>query len=365
MSKRKNKGHIVRNIFIALLVVVLITVILFTVTLALVKREIKGNVREDKNITITIPKGASTSRVASVLSENGIIGNDIVFRLYSKYSESDGKYQYGEFTLSPAMSYPQIVDRLTQINDYQKTIKVTFPEGYNAFQMGEVLEKQGICTKNEFIDALNTHSFSQDFLKEISDDSKKLVKYEGFLFPDTYEFFEDVTVDEVINTMFNNFEKKVYTEENKRLLEKSNYTLEEWAIFASIIQKEAANVEEMYNVSSVFTNRMKENSGYPRLESCTTNNYYFDYIMPFYNNNPPKDVVDAYDTYSKNGFPIGAIANAGIDAFDAALKPNDTPYYFFVTDIEYTHYYGKTYEEHLRNIEKAKAVNKTYGKIGL
>ncbi|MEG0854617.1 MAG: endolytic transglycosylase MltG, partial [Angelakisella sp.] len=63
--------------------------------------------------------------------------------------------------------------------------------------------------------------------------------------------------------------------------------------------------------------------------------------------------------------PIGAIANPGLDALTAALKPNDTPYYFFVTDIEFTHYYGKTWNEHLNNIEKAKAVNRTYGKNGL
>ncbi len=357
--KKRHTGLVVFTV-----VLLIIAIVAFS-GYYVVKNEISGDVRDDNKISISIPKGASTTKVANILEENNVIGNSKIFRLYSKYVEADGKYQYGDFTVSPAWHYDKIINTLTTTKDKKETVKVTFPEGYNAFQMGEVLEKANICKKDEFIEALNTHTFEQEFLKEVSDDEKKLVKYEGFLFPDTYEFFADVTVDEIINTMFNTFAKKVYTEENRELLKKSGFTLEQWAIFASIIQKESANVEEMYNVSSVFTNRMSNEGEYPRLESCTTNNYYIDYIKPFYNNKPPQEVVDAYDTYSKNGLPIGAIANAGTDAFKAALKPNDTPYYFFVTDVEYTHYYGKTYQEHLKNIEKAKAINKKHGIDGL
>ena len=126
---------------------------------------------------------------------------------------------------------------------------------------------------------------------------------------------------------------------------------------------------EMYNVSSVFTNRLAAGSEYPRLESCTTNNYINDYIRPYYEDNPSQEVLTAYDTYDRSGFPIGAIANPGADAIDAALHPEkntlDGTYYFFVTDVEYTHYYGRTFQEHLQNIEKAKAVNRRYGIEGL
>ena len=101
------------------------------------------------------------------------------------------------------------------------------------------------------------------------------------------------------------------------------------------------------------------------LQSCTTNNFIWDYVEPYYNDNVPQAVLDAYDTYGRNGLPVGAIANAGSDAFDASLHPNDTPYYFFVTDVEYTHYYAVTYQQHLANIEKAKAVNAKHGINGL
>ena len=332
-------------------------------------REIGGGSRPE-SVTVEIPQGSSTAAIAAILEEEGAIGNSLVFRAYSKYvAEADGTYQYGTFDLSPREGYDSIIADLQQIQQWEETVRVAFPEGYNAFQMGDALEEAGLCTREEFIEALNTHDFDVDFISEVSDDPLKLVKLDGFLFPATYEFFADEDVDSIILRMLRAFEENVLTEETLSALEDSGYTLEELVIFASIIQKEAANVEEMYNVSSVFTNRMAEGSPYPQLESCTTNNYIEDYITPYYDGNPPQEVLDAYDTYGKTGLPVGAIANPGLDAIDAALHPEkntlDGTYYFFVTDVEYTHYYGRTYEEHLQNIEKAKAVNRQYGIEGL
>ena len=172
-------------------------------------------------------------------------------------------------------------------------------------------------------------------------------------------------MDSIILRMLTNFQNRVCTPENRAAMEKAGYSLEELVTLASIIQKESANVEEMYNVSSVFTNRLEEGSEYPKLESCTTNNFINDYITPYFGGAPSQEVLTAYDTYDRSGFPVGAIASAGADAIDAALHPEkntlDGTYYFFVTDVEYTHYYGRTYQEHLQNIEKAKAVNRTHG----
>ena len=331
--------------------------------------EIEGTRREKGEIQVEIPLGSGTSRIASILEEKGVIGSSYLFRWYSRKAEADETYQYGTFTLDPSEGYDGIIRRLQEIQERQETVIVTFPEGYNAFQMGEVLEEARLCTQKEFLDALQNHTFAVDFIGEVSDDPLKLIRLDGFLFPDTYEFFTDESVDSIILRMLENFQSHVLTLENQAAMHEAGYTLEELVIFASIIQKESANVEEMYNVSSVFTNRLAANSEYPRLESCTTNNYIEDYITPYYDGDPPQEVLTAYDTYDRSGFPIGAICNAGADAFDAALHPEkstlDGDYYFFVTDVEYTHYYGKTYQEHLNNIEKAKAVNRTYGIEGL
>jgi len=244
-------------------------------------------------------------------------------------------------------------------------VKLTLPEGWNSFQMAKAAEAAGLCTEAEYLEAANALDYDFDWMKDISTDENKLTVLEGFLYPETYSFFPDATARDIVTTQLREFEKKVLTEENKTALKDSGFTLEEWVIFASIVQKESASVEEMYNVSSVFHNRLSNASEYPMLQSCTTNNFIWDYVEPYYNDNVPQAVLDAYDTYDRNGLPIGAIANAGLDAFDASLHPNDTPYYFFVTDVEYTHYYAVTYQQHLANIEKAKAVNAKHGINGL
>lgn len=331
--------------------------------------EIDGSRREAGEVEVEIPQGAGTARIASILEEEGVIGNSYIFRYYSRKAGADGSYQYGSFTLDPGESYDGIIARLQEVQQRLETVTVTFPEGYNAFQMGDVLAKAGLCTADEFLKAVNTHDFDVDFIGQISSDPLKLVRLDGFLFPDTYEFYADEDVDSIILRMLENFEDRIYTAENRAAMEEAGYTLEELAVFASIIQKESANVEEMYNVSSVFTNRLAADSEYPKLESCTTNNYINDYLTPYMGGEPSREMLAAYDTYDRTGFPIGAICNAGADAFDAALHPEkntlDGTYYFFVTDVEYTHYYGKTFQEHLNNIEKAKAVNRAHGIEGL
>lgn len=310
-----------------------------------------------------IPKGAGTTSIAEILKENDIVGNPLLFRVYSRLMGLDSSYQFGSFEVVPHSSYSSIATALRQPTRRTDSIVVTFPEGYNAFQIAQKLEESGLCTAAEFIETLNTQTFDFSFLQ--NQNNLALVKNEGFLFPDTYEFFPEYTTEQIINVFFQNFENRVLTTENLNKMEESGMSVYDVVTFASIIQKEAANTEEMYNVASVFVNRMNNTSEYPRLESCTTNDYINNYIYPQYSGNPPQNILDAYDTYSRSGLPCAPIANPGVDAIDAALNPNDTLYYFFVTDITFKHYYGTTYSEHLENIEEAKAVNLTYGRVGL
>ena len=355
-SKRRPKTGLI--ILAALLAVLIIGVILVTA-------EIGGGRKTGQSVSVNIEMGTGTPGIAAALKDAGLIHNELLFRLYSRQHGADGNYQYGNFNLEKGSSYAELIKVLTTTVAFRDTVTVTFPEGYNAFQMAKVVEEAGLCTYDEFIEAANSTDYDFDFMSEISTDSRKMVVLDGFLFPDTYSFYTEDTARDIVNAMLKNFETKVLTEEHKAAISSSGYTLEQLVIFASIVQKESANVEEMYNVSSVFTNRMKADSDYPQLQSCTTNNYIWDYVEPYYNDNVPQNILDAYDTYDKNGLPIGAIANPGIDAIEAALNPNDTPYFFFVTDVEYTHYYASTYQQHLANIEKAKAVNKTHGIEGL
>lgn len=361
MTNRKKSHRRSKTGLILLVLVLAIALIAFIA----IRAEMSGGRNTGEMVPVTIEMGSSTTDIAGVLKEAGLIHNKLLFRLYSRQRGADGTYQYGEFQLEKGSSYAELIKVLTTTVAFRETVTVTFPEGYNAFQMAKAVEEAGLCSYGEFLEAANATDYDFDFMSEISSDSRKLVVLDGFLFPDTYSFYPEDTARDVVTAMLKNFQTKVLTEETKASLSDSGFSLEELAIFASILQKESANVEEMYNVSSVFHNRLQNGSEYPMLQSCTTNNYLWDYIEPYYSNSVPQTVLDAYDTYGKEGLPVGAIANAGTDAFDAALHPNDTPYYFFVTDVEYHHYYASSYAEHLQNIEKAKAVNKTYGIDGL
>lgn len=328
-----------------------------------INAEITGAFADSAAVDVTISRGAGASEIAGILKESGAIKSSLLFRLYSRFTGADTGFKYGSFNLVPSSGYREIALALSRSGAREDAVIVTVPEGYNAYQIAAKLEDAGLCDSDEFIDVLNTHEFSYSFLGDTPE--FYMVKSEGFLFPDTYEFLPDSTPEYIASVFFDTFERKVLTPEFVNDLAASPYELSELVKFASIIQKEAANTEEMYNVASVFRNRMDNTAEYPRLESCTTNDYITDYILPRYEGAPPEDLLDAYDTYGTPGLPVAPIANPGLDALNAALRPNDTPYYFFVTDIEYTHYYGRTYAEHLTNIEKAKAVNLTHGKVGL
>lgn len=349
----------------ALHIVLIAVAVILVSTVFYCQMEIGGSFKKsDAQPTVfEVPKGAGTSAIADILKENNIVGNPLLFRIYSRLMGLDASYQFGSFEIVPHSSYSSIASALLQPTHRTDSVVVTFPEGYNAFQIAEKLEEAGLCTADEFIETLNTQSFDFSFLQ--NQNSLELVKNEGFLFPDTYEFFPEYTTAQIASVFFQNFENRVLTAENLNKIEESGMSIYDVVTFASIIQKEAANTEEMYNVASVFVNRMNNTAEYPRLESCTTNDYINNYIYPQYAGKPPQSILDAYDTYSRSGLPCAPIANPGLSAIDAALNPNTTPYYFFVTDITFKHYYGTTYNEHLQNIEEAKAVNLTYGKVGL
>ncbi len=232
-------------------------------------------------------------------------------------------------------------------------VTVTFPEGYTIYQMAELLEKNGVCSKDAFFAAANTPVEGI----EITNPDERIFLLEGYLFPDTYEFYLDEDATNVINKFIENYNKKI-TPEIRQKAADLGYTMDEIITLASIIQKECDfDIEECKNVSSVFHNRLK-NSKQTYLGSDVTYFYLknmLDYIggkeseqYEFFLNN-----YYTYNPYRK-GLPAGAICNPGLKAIIAASEPSDTDYYFFLTDETGTDfYYAETYKQHLANGKKA------------
>lgn len=230
------------------------------------------------------------------------------------------------------------------------TVTVTFPEGYCAVQIARKLEESGVCSAADFMTEVNNveaYAVTYSFLDGL-DAQNKAFALEGYIFPDTYEFYKSEGASLALSRFLKNFDKKL-TEEYKARAEELGYSVDEVVILASIIQKEAGLKDEMTKVSAVFQNRLKS-PDYPRLQSDVTINYVNDYVYgsPYLTQDTSK-YGELYNTYKCKDLPAGAICNPGKSAIESVLYPADTNYFFFVTDSDNNYYYAETYKEHLKN----------------
>lgn len=240
------------------------------------------------------------------------------------------------------------------------TVTITFPEGYTILQIADKLEQNNVCSAQAFLDECNKPI---DGI-EIDNAEDRVYLLEGYVFPDTYEFYYDSSASEVLDKFIENFNLKI-TDEMKQRANVLGYSMDEMLTLASIIQKECdADIEECANVSSVFHNRLKSPGSFPKLQSDVTTFYitnslkntleYQDGVSLDNQNDAVKKYMELYSTYYCNGLPAGPICNPGLKAINAALHPSDTDYVFFLTDESGENfYYASTIAEHNANGIKA------------
>lgn len=357
-----------------LLVILALLVAVGAAGVLALRREIHGAGTNGETVTVQVEPGSSVAAIANRLEEAGLIRFPWLFRWYVKQQDAASKLQYGEFTLDVGGSYDAIIEALS-VYAAAATTRVTFPEGSTAIAIAQKLEQAGLCTAEEFLEAANNGDFSQfRFWQYLPDDAEapdRFMKCEGYLFPDTYDFYDDGSAYDYAATFYARFDAMI-TDEMYAELEAQGMTLPELVTLASFVQEEAGN-EQDSNVAQVFRNRLAEGSPYPRLESNASsyiqsdedNNYLWNWVAPYYGgwDNIPENILAAYDTYQLAGLPAGPISNPGIAAIRAALTPEPDEdvkdCYFFVTDLAGTYYYGRTLSEHNANCQKAWAVNKS------
>lgn len=236
------------------------------------------------------------------------------------------------------------------------TVTVTFPEGYTVLQIAEKLEANKVCTAEAFL--AECQKPVADI--EIKNSEERVYLLEGYIFPDTYEFYYDSSPDTVVNKFIENYKSKI-TDDMKQRAAVLGYSMDEILTLASIIQKECdSDIEECATVSSVFHNRLKNSSSFPKLQSDVTTFYitealkdklgYTDGIELEAQNNEVKKYMQLYSTYYCSGLPAGPICNPGLKAINAALHPTSTDYLFFLTDESGENfYYAATIAEHNKN----------------
>lgn len=357
-KKKKKKKQINRLPGVLILVTLIfgISTILSVVIISYGKDMLGIGKSEDTHV-IVIPENATTLEVSQMLFENDIIKSAKAFELFANLG--DEKYfVVGEHFVRPNMPYEALLDELTKVptEEMGESISITFPEGITLIDAANLLEEKHICDAEDFIFYFNSGGFGVDFEQRLpSDSSLKFQKMEGYLFPDTYLFYENSKPEQVCQKIYYNFDTKMkgeFTAEGKTYenryerMEELGLTLDELITISSIVQMEAANVKDMNDVAAVFRNRIDNKDIFPKLESDPTSNYADQTVRPnieYYN----QTIIDAYDTYKSPGLPPGAISNPGLDAIDAVLTNKKTDYFYFIANIMTNEtFFSKTLDEH-------------------
>ena len=312
-------------------------------------------------ITITVEPNTGLNEVSETLHEAGVISYPDMFKFYVRFmAEEDVTIQFGEFDLSSDMGYDEIIQVLSTYNRSDQVVRVTIPEGSTVVEIAQILEENRVCTVQDFYSAVNSTDYQYSFLtEEVLSHTDRYFLLEGYLFPDTYDFYVNEHATEVVETMLDNFADH-YTSEVRQAVEASGMSLDQIVVLASVVEAEASgNTEQMANVSSVYHNRLGDSSTYPNLQSDPTILYAENVIKPFFQEDDgvideqEQAMLDSYNTYAGSGLPAGAINNPGVAAILAAAQPADTNYTYFVTSSDgATFLYASDYRTHLANCEQ-------------
>ena len=235
------------------------------------------------------------------------------------------------------------------------TVTITFPEGYTLVQMAERLEENKVCSASEFIALTNNYEYIQtlgySFTDGITNPESRAFYLEGYIFPDTYEFYKGESPERTLRRFLDNTQRKLTAEYEQRA-EELGYTLDEIITLASIVQKESFTHDSLKNVASVLHNRLGS-AYFQRLQCDVTIHYINEYVSNSKHLTGDTSVyAELYNTYKCSGLPAGPITNPGLSAIEATLYPAETNYYYFVTDSNRNYYYAETYAQHKANCNK-------------
>ncbi|BEP28970.1 endolytic transglycosylase MltG [Helicovermis profundi] len=334
-----------KNIKFIILVLVLSVSLLGCNPLDSFNKAVDSN--DSKTLIVIVSKGASTNKIANILKERDLIQNVTSFKLLSKKLNADGKMQAGKYKLSRSMDSSEIIEKMVNGDVFIETVRFTIPEGFNNKQIIQELVKDNLIDEERFIDVLKNYDFKYKFLEGIN----RKYMLEGFLFPDTYEVKVGASEVEIINIMLSKFDK-VFKKEYYKQIEKRNMSVNQIVTLASIIEREAKLNEEKKEISGIFYNRLKKGM---KLQSCATIQYALGEVKPVLYDKD-LEIDSPFNTYKNVGLPPSPIASAGVDSIEAAIYPLDTKNLYFNTSNlgDGSHYFSKTYKEHLKNIKKSK-----------
>lgn len=319
-------------------------------------------VKSDEQIEVEIPEYATVEEISQILGDSGVVKYPNLMVIYAKLKNIDETYKFkaGVYTVNGMMNYDELLLEFVD-KPSTATVRITIPEGYTVDEMIDLFVENGIGTREGFIDAINNYDFDYDFVRalDMSQMPGRTYRLEGYLYPDTYDFYVSSKEVTVINKMLRRFDQ-IFSESLEARAEEMGMTIDEVMNLASLIEKEGRYSADYEMISSVFHNRLNNPANYPKLESDATIMYAIqvrDGERKSYLTSEDLEYDTPYNTYLYDGLPPGPIANPGYEAITCALYPAKSNYYFFVSDNYGNTYYGRTLAEHNQNRAKVDRIN--------
>ena len=364
--ENEEEGHVsgaIMSLIKALLYIILVVVVsgLLSYYVIVFANDMYAFVKNSEEVEVTIPEYATVEEIADILGDAGVVKYPDLLVIYAKLKKIDKTYEFiaGDYTVNGMMNYDELFYAFVPHKSYE-VVRITIPEGFTIEEMITLFTENGIGTREGFIDAINNYEFDFDFVKALDAEKKegRAYRLEGYLYPDTYEFYKSSSEVTVIYKLLKRFDM-IFSDDFYQKAEEMGYTVDEIMTLASMIEKEARYAQDYETVSSVFHNRLK-NANFPRLESDAT----IMYAIQIRDGERKSSLTGEdlqfdtpYNSYMYDGLPPGPIANPGYEAITCALWPASTKYYYFVSDNYGNTYFSRTNAEHEAAKEKVAKIN--------
>lgn len=356
-GKNKRKKGSVASTYWFFIIVIVVSMLISVYAIFCIN-DIFGMTKSKSSVTVNYTQDIeSPSDAIDLLADNDLITCKNFCKLYIKLAtlvvgdyDVTGPFKAGVYYLNGQMGLEGMLINMMGEADTSETVRIMFPEGSTVPEIVDLLVENEVCDRASLLSVIESTDFTYSLVSDLQ--SKETVPYrlEGYLFPDTYDFYIGQSASSVVETFLSHAED-VITEEHRTKAAQLGYSMNEVITIASIVQAEAGSEDQMKTIASVIENRLADTTNYPSLGCQSTSDYInnkvapslsstsahtAEYYLQYYNTNSDSTVV---------GLPEGPICNPGLAAIEAVLAPADTDDYFFFHDMDGNLYTAETYTE--------------------
>jgi len=299
--------------------------------------------RYGSQIEFAIEPGETAKQICDRLESQKIVRNSFWLESYLWLLGQRSQLKAGHYSLGPNLNIPQVVNLLTMMPPAKSELVIVLPEGIKTDQIIDKIAQAKIVDSADLTTEINNlpkYQLNYDFLSTATTDADLT----GFLFPDTYRFYQNTDVAIVMQKILDNFDGKLTPKMRQDIIAQDK-TIYDIVIMASVIEKEVVSDNDRSIVSDIFWRRLSDK--YP-LQSCATIAYAMSLDKWRYSE-LDLEINSPYNTYTNKGLPPGPICNPGLSAITAAIYPQANDYYFFLSAPDGQTIFSKTGEEHSKN----------------